>query len=76
MKTAQEKAAYWLNDNVAGWTTKQAKCLATLLKEQDRDTRHAGAMAVNDLHWWCGEDNECTIDRGEAFNAIMNVKAV
>lgn len=46
MKTAKEKAEYWLNDNVAGWTETQLRCLTVLLKEQDRDTRHACAEAV------------------------------
>ena len=37
MKTAIEKAEYWLNDNVAGWTQTQLQTLTTLLEEQDRD---------------------------------------
>lgn len=41
MKTAKQKAEYWLNDNVAGWSETQLSTLAVLLKEQDRDTRLA-----------------------------------
>lgn len=46
MKTARDKAEYWLNDNVAGWNDVHLRTLTTLLKEQDRDTRHACAEAV------------------------------
>ena len=46
MKTARQKAEYWLNNNVAGWNDTQLVALTMLLKEQDRDTRHACAEAV------------------------------
>ena len=46
MKTAQEKAQEWLNENIALWSVGQLNALTTLLKEQDRDTRHACAEAV------------------------------
>jgi hypothetical protein len=46
MNTAKQKAEYWLNDNVAGWSNTQLWALTALLKEQDRNTRHACAEAV------------------------------
>lgn len=46
MKTAEQKAIDWLNDNVAGWSGTQLSALTNLIKEQDRDTRLACAEAV------------------------------
>lgn len=69
MKTAREKAEYWLNNNVAGWDEAQLKCLATLLKEQDRDTRHACAEAVNRM----ALDNNVI---SQAHNTVMRTKAL
>ncbi len=74
MKTAREKAEYWLNDNVAGWNEVQLKCLERLLKEQDRDTRHACADAVINLE--TVGDTESLISKDTAHNACMNVKVV
>lgn len=65
MKTAKEKAEYWLDDNVSGWHEGQLKCLTVLLKEQDRDTRHACAEA----------SLQCGTVEG-AHDACMNAKAV
>lgn len=69
MQKAILKAEHWLNDNVAGWNKKQLDCLVVLLKEQDRDTRHACAEKVNEL-----AINHKTITY--AHNAIMNTKAL
>lgn len=38
-----KKAENWLNANVGSWTDEQRDALVVLLKEQDRDTRHACA---------------------------------
>ena len=73
MKTAQDKAEYWLNDNIAGWTDTQLKALIVLIKEQDRDTRHACAEAVlaceNDMSGECIWNND-------AHSACMNAQAI
>ena len=71
MNTAREKAEYWLNDNVAGWNAIQLECLVHLLKRQDRDTRHACALACLD-HGSAPAIE--MIDR--CHDACMNVKAV
>ena len=71
-----QKAEYWLNDNVSGWTKTQKRTLITLLLEQDRDTRYACAVAVIGLSYDCetatGED-AISIDR--ASSACMNALA-
>ena len=69
MKTAIDKAEHWLNDNVHGWTKGQFRALVVLLKEQDRDTRHACADAVNRI----ALDDKAI---SAAHNACMNVTAV
>ena len=51
-KSLEEKAEQWLNDNIFAWTDTQLKCLTILLKEQDRDTRHACAEATLSIDWW------------------------
>lgn len=63
MKTFKEKAEYWLNDNVAGWSDSQLQCLTILLKEQDRDTRHK-----------CAEGVLQVTDSSHAHNICINVK--
>lgn len=62
MKSAKEKAEYWLDMNVSGYTKQQVTSLETLLKHQDRDTRHACADAV--------------IDADDPHVACMNARAV
>lgn len=58
MSTPQEKAERWLNDNVRWWNRNQLDSLVSLLKEQDRDTRHAcakegvGIATVEDFVKW------------------------
>jgi len=72
MKTAEEKAENWLFNNMPGFDVRDndddIKSLVILLKEQDRDTRHACAEAVASL-----SDEGC-LDK--AADACMNVKAV
>lgn len=46
MKTIEDKATTWLGDHFyGGWDDKDLSMLVLLLKEQDRDTRHACAEA-------------------------------
>jgi len=73
MKTAQDKAEQWLDDNVPEWTATQFRALTVLLKEQDRDTRHACAEAVVN----CDDDvsGEC-IWKDDAHSACINAIAV
>lgn len=66
MKTVKEKAEYWLNDNVAGWSETQLRALTVLLKEQDRDTRYACAES-------CLADKTHT-NNGFFHDVCMNVK--
>lgn len=55
MKTAKQKAAAWVNENVVLAEhcgieySDLIKKLELLLKEQDRDTRHFAAERVNQL---------------------------
>ena len=80
MKTAEEKAREWVDDNVvlALWCGTEYSDLyselALLLKEQDRDTRHACAEAVNDITNKTRYLADWIIP--EAHDACMNVKAV
>ena len=72
MKSAQEKAEYWLNDNVAGWCETQLRTLTTLLKEQDRDTRHACAEAVLQMD----EPLDSSAAPSMAHDICINTRAV
>lgn len=48
MKTARERAEFWLAMNVAGYTEDQVKYLEVLLKEQNQITRTTCANAIAD----------------------------
>ena len=52
---------------------KAKKAIRLAIKEQDRDTRHACADAVNGL---CGRGFHALVDRAAAHGACINVKAV
>lgn len=71
MKTARERAEFWLAMNVAGYDEHLVDYLEVLLKQQDKITRHACAEA-------CLEHGDAPsiemIDR--CHDACMNVKAV
>ena len=75
MKTVNEKAESILNEiSCCDQRTDIGRSLAigfivTLLKEQDRDTRHACAVAVNSM-----EGDFKLIS--QAYNIIMNTKVV
>ena len=73
MKTAEEKAEQWLFENMLGFEPRfyqdEIESLTMLLKEQDRDTRHACAEAVNSIAL-------DTFASTAAHDACMNVKAV
>lgn len=78
----RKKAEFWLAMNVAGYTDKHIDCLVILLKEQDRDTRHACAEAVLDIKErhkvtinavWQSYEEE-TVCLGLAHAAIMNCR--
>lgn len=72
MKTAKEKAEYWLNHNMDYWCKDELDSLITLLKEQDRDTRHACAEAC-----LTATQNENLHIVSKAYHDIcMNTKAV
>ena len=73
MKNAIDKAEQWLNDNLEVWNKEQLKSLILLMKEQDRDTRHACAEAVIQ----CDKDvsGEC-IWVDDAHSACINVKVI
>lgn len=75
MKTAKEKAREWLQSNIMDNPATAIdvdfleRQLEVLLKEQDRDTRHACAEAVNRM----------ALDHAaitQAHNTVMNTKAV
>jgi len=69
MNTAEEKATEWIKSQNLIYSDNMIKSLALLLKEQDRDTRHACAEAVNRIAL-----DHNTIS--QAHNAVMNTKAV
>lgn len=79
MKTAEEKAASFIIDQCLcgyfspGEAVVLQKALAKLLKEQDRDTRHACAEAVIQLNT---EEVRKDAITSMAHSAIMNTKAV
>lgn len=79
MKTVEEKAQRWVLDNVVLSEncdieySDVVNALALLLKEQDRDTRHACAEAVVE----CGRVlNKDVILPMAAHLACMNAKAI
>jgi hypothetical protein len=83
MKTAQQKAVELVDDaNVEfgidfDQVSPLIKAIVKLLKEQDRDTRHACAEAVSGLHEVCETPNGgIAICPSDAHDACMNVKAV
>ncbi len=75
MKAAREKAEKWLFDNMPGYDPKYDEggtlSLILLLKEQDRDTRHACAEAIVE----CPIEGNGRFWKGKVHNACMNVKA-
>ncbi len=74
MKTADEKAEQFIRDFVeTGRFGKDS--LVTLLKEQDRDTRHACADAVAGLHL-IKANGGLAIFADDAEQAIMNTKVI
>lgn len=66
--TAEQKAIKWITENLSGGSLKGdvdiTHALTVLLKEQDRDTRHACAEAV------------LGTSVSEAHDIIMNTRAV
>ena len=73
MKSAREKSVEWLDLNVPGFderfNAEDVASLSHLLKEQDRDTRHACAEAVNRI---AGDNKTITYAHG----VVMNTKAL
>lgn len=73
MTTAREKADAWIRRSVSIYSDSMIDSLEKLLKEQDRDTRHACAEAVIQ----CNEDvsGEC-IWKDDAHAACINAIGV
>ncbi len=73
MTTAREKADAWIRRSVSIYSDSMIDSLEKLLKEQDRDTRHACAEAVIQ----CNEDvsGEC-IWKDDAHAACINAVGV
>jgi hypothetical protein len=78
MKTAKEKATRWAIDNAPDYPhyIELVDSLTTLLKEQDRDTRHASAESVLSLDGPKGSVGSEWVEKDLAHAAIMNTKAV
>ena len=72
MKTAEEKATKFLTYFVGTWNAKQERELVKLIKEQDRDTRHACAEAIA----FVDDNEEHDVVLGNAIRACMNTKNV
>lgn len=79
MKTAREKAEEWLDRNIGIIDSSNVRALTILLKEQDRNTRHACAEAVikkgNELEE-LGYGINVTGTAKLIHDVIMNTKAV
>lgn len=76
MKTAEEKASEWLDDNMPAPHDDDVASLAILIKEQDRDTRHACAEAVMRVKSKYADFSIEVCWKDEAHDACMNTKAV
>lgn len=80
MKTAEDKAKVFASMDefkVLPQPEQFIAALARLLKEQDRDTRHACAEAVIAVEAaYEAPTGTDLIDRDAAHNAVMNTKAV
>jgi hypothetical protein len=86
--TAEEKAKQFMFDNIQNYSDSLFKKLVILLKEQDRDTRHACAEAVMNLDTLKFPDGFSfvdsrmveqfidAVDKTKAHNACMNTRAV
>lgn len=78
MKTVEEKASDWvlkniiLSENCDTEYRDVEKALVALLKEQDRDTRHACAEAVLN----CEKVGVYAVYKTDAHDACINTKAV
>ncbi len=71
MKPVREKAEDWLKKNGMIYSTEAVSSLALLLREQDRDTRHACAEAVIQCEDVPDEDKiQC------CHNVVMNTRAI
>ena len=79
MKTAEEKAIEWLDGLMPGFDERyhedEVDSLTKLLKEQDRDTRHACAEAVANIST-TNFSTHIQLGVAKAYDACMNVKAV
>jgi hypothetical protein len=71
---AEEKAKRFMFDNIQNYSDSLFKKLVILLKEQDRDTRHACAEAVIALPTI--PMTESLINKDAAHNTIMNTRAI
>jgi len=72
MKTVQDKAEIWLDQYFVVWNKSHFRSLVLLLKEQDRDTRHACAEAVLQM-----DEPLSTTSAGLiAHDICMNTRAV
>jgi hypothetical protein len=72
--TAEEKAKQWLTASAYSFDDEMINNLAILLKQQDRDTRHACAEAVIALPTI--PMTESLINKDAAHNTIMNTRAI
>lgn len=70
MKTAEERANDFLVSYVNEWTNRQERALIKMIKEQDRDTRHACAEVCLE-----NADKPAIEIIGACHNSCMNVKA-
>jgi len=74
-KTAHEKAKEFLLRSNPLCTVNEVMELEMLLKEQDRDTRHACAQKIMDLGAAHSGDDDL-IERGVAHAACMNARSI
>lgn len=73
MKSAEKKVQEFLSEHVKEFTNAQERALITMLKVQDRDTRHACAEAVLQCE---AVDGGVFIENCDVFSVCMNAKAV
>lgn len=75
MKTAEQRAEEWLKQNIGvNATVGHMVNLVKLLKEQDRDTRHACANAVINCEYRSMYGDKLNVS--DAHMVIMNTKTV
>ena len=79
MKTAIDRAKEFVGNPVMPESVKEAfiQSVVRLVKEVDRDTRHACAGNIQNMDYgYAAKTNRKVVSVDKAFNVVMNTKAV